>query len=632
MKLPHFNKKRALIICVICFLLIAIEIGIVLAVYFPLVEEDKRKIRSEIEDVSSIIIDKVTEKLDLVFHNLDRNAAFFRISGIFISKANYTDMLQFDSLPIADTIESYIWIVRLLNSQLFEYQLFCNEFIKPYCFIYGIFPNGTENVTVAPVNITNEYYLPIAYSVPVLASGDGVIGLDMLSHPLLRELFIDIALTTTGPSMTIRSTLSRSDPNNTHSFGVAVMQSSFINPNFVLPESKNATLADIVGVMMGIVNVNDIFTNAIQDTEVDLERSDVNLLVFDVTPDDSFVTNRTNNISLLYKEPIKEYEDVWFKNQVSRGSDTVVKRYHILEREWRVFFVFSHSYLESKEDDLPIILVIVLSCIAMLINILLFIVYRAWRIHKKQLNTEREKITVTNQILSYVNHEVRNPLQIITNLISYNIENVRNEMVETKEEVVSDLHTALGACELLSHIVNDLLTIQRLEADKLELSPRVIILKDFLQLLEKTIMIKFNEKQTVKFIINVDPGLKKIYTDCFRLQQILLNYLTNAIKFTDEGSITLNIKRCNNDIVFSVEDTGRGINEEKKRIIFQPFSQVSTLDASRHGGSGLGLYLCKMLATKLRGSVGFESEYQVGSTFWASFPSSVIEHVPEEDV
>ena len=111
----------------------------------------------------------------------------------------------------------------------------------------------------------------------------------------------------------------------------------------------------------------------------------------------------------------------------------------------------------------------------------------------------------------------------------------------------------------------------------------------------------------------------------------MLNYLTNALKFTESGSITLKIKLNKNNIVFSVIDTGRGIENTKKSIIFKPFSQANVTDATRHGGAGLGLHLCRLLAERLGGSVGFDSKYGEGSTFWLKLPRNIVNNDTDMD-
>src|SRR5690606_2665716 len=94
----------------------------------------------------------------------------------------------------------------------------------------------------------------------------------------------------------------------------------------------------------------------------------------------------------------------------------------------------------------------------------------------------------------------------------------------------------------------------------------------------KTIKPKFDENQNVQLLVECDSVIKTVYSDRYRLIQILLNYLTNALKFTERGSITIRVRLIENQLEFAVTDTGRGIPEEKKRVIFEPFSQTNITD------------------------------------------------------
>ncbi len=121
--------------------------------------------------------------------------------------------------------------------------------------------------------------------------------------------------------------------------------------------------------------------------------------------------------------------------------------------------------------------------------------------------------------------------------------------------------------------------------------------------------------------MNVDPEIHAVHTDRYRLEQILLNFLTNAFKHTDEGVVTLSVSFSTMSLVrFAVWDTGKGIPPDKKEKLFHQFAQVSAKDSSDLGGFGLGLYLTKMLAGLLGGQVGFESTLGLGSVFWVDLP------------
>jgi signal transduction histidine kinase len=139
--------------------------------------------------------------------------------------------------------------------------------------------------------------------------------------------------------------------------------------------------------------------------------------------------------------------------------------------------------------------------------------------------------------------------------------------------------------------------------------------------LEKAVGSMQHKRPNVAFKVNVEKEIQSIRTDRYRLEQILLNFLTNAFKHTEEGVVTLSASCLGLSwIRFAVWDTGKGIAPEKKELLFKQFSQVSSEDASDFGGFGLGLYLTKMLAKLLGGTVGFESTLGLGSVFWVDLP------------
>jgi signal transduction histidine kinase len=139
---------------------------------------------------------------------------------------------------------------------------------------------------------------------------------------------------------------------------------------------------------------------------------------------------------------------------------------------------------------------------------------------------------------------------------------------------------------------------------------------------------KTDENRFIAVSYNFDPECHFI-VDQFRLRQILLNYATNALKYTEKGEIVVTACLADNDTVveFSVKDTGRGIKEADRDKIFKAFTTVKASDAARHSSQGLGLYLVSMLADRMGCKVGFDSVENVGSTFWLKIPyESVMVH------
>ena len=135
---------------------------------------------------------------------------------------------------------------------------------------------------------------------------------------------------------------------------------------------------------------------------------------------------------------------------------------------------------------------------------------------------------------------------------------------------------------------------------------------------------KLQEKPHVKVTTHVSPLCSVILSDPVRIQQILFNFISNALKFTTDGSIAIRVQKLKQAVRISVSDTGRGIPEADQLLLFQPFHQVSPSDQSRFDGVGLGLYLVKLLGDLLDGRVGLESSLGIGSRFYLDLPLAVI--------
>lgn len=231
---------------------------------------------------------------------------------------------------------------------------------------------------------------------------------------------------------------------------------------------------------------------------------------------------------------------------------------------------------------------------------------------------DKNKYVIANTMLGYVNHEIRNPLNCINGLVEITLVQLESGEIQLLlPEIISNLGTAKRACEMLTHIVNDILDLKRINDGKLVITKQNVNIQEFLLNLRKIVNPKLSEKFNLDLIYENPDNINNIYSDYQRLLQILLNLLTNSIKFTESGKIILKIEKYGiNNVKFSVKDTGRGIDKKYYNNIFKPFEQINLADNLRQGGIGLGLYLCRLIITALKGNIGFESEVNVGSTFW----------------
>jgi signal transduction histidine kinase len=221
-------------------------------------------------------------------------------------------------------------------------------------------------------------------------------------------------------------------------------------------------------------------------------------------------------------------------------------------------------------------------------------------------------------MLKYCGHEFNNPLNVIHHLVMYTADSLRKCPTETHiSTAVSDLDIASSQCQHLEHIVADIMVIQKLEEGRIRLHPELCYIKTIVSELQSSLQTE-QIKPAVQLLFEYEEHLT-LLADAARLRQILLNYLTNAAKFTVSGHIVLRVRQEQECTLFEVEDTGCGIADARKAKIFAPVGS-----AYRHRGSGLGLYLVSMLSRAMGGTVGFISAAAQGSTFWLRLPNDAV--------
>ena len=211
--------------------------------------------------------------------------------------------------------------------------------------------------------------------------------------------------------------------------------------------------------------------------------------------------------------------------------------------------------------------------------------------------------------LANMSHEIRTPLNAI---VGFSDLLMVTEDKEEKEEFIQIIN---ANNELLLKLINDILDLSKIEAGSVELK-----YEDF------DLAVYFNELAAAMHRRVVNPQVRLVamnpYESCIvrldknRLAQILTNFVTNAIKYTCEGMIEMGYEKINGSIHLYVRDTGIGIPEDKKDKVFQRFEKLDEFAQ----GTGLGLSICKAIVEAFKGEIGFESEFDKGSLFWAVLP------------
>jgi CheY-like chemotaxis protein/nitrogen-specific signal transduction histidine kinase len=216
--------------------------------------------------------------------------------------------------------------------------------------------------------------------------------------------------------------------------------------------------------------------------------------------------------------------------------------------------------------------------------------------------------------LANMSHEIRTPMNAILGMAYLALQ---GELPPTERDYVRNIQTAARS---LLGIVNDILDFSKMDAGHLRLKHIPLDLSEVVASVVSLAMVQANEKG-LRLVSRVDPDIPHpLIGDPIRLGQVLTNLANNAIKFTDEGEVTLVVDLLENDarecaVRFSVSDTGVGLLPEQQTGLFEAFSQVDGSTTRHHGGTGLGLSICKQLVGLMGGEIKMHSVYGEGSTF-----------------
>lgn len=235
---------------------------------------------------------------------------------------------------------------------------------------------------------------------------------------------------------------------------------------------------------------------------------------------------------------------------------------------------------------------------------------------------EREANEAKSMFLSNIAHEIRTPMNAINGMSEILLRRNKNNEIEKYLKNINSSGKALIS------IVNDILDFSKIESGYYEIVNEVY---EPLRMISELEMIFLNRigNKNIKLVLNIDENMPEyLYGDSLRIRQIIINIMNNAIKFTESGSVTLDIKVKNieNDIVtlkFEITDTGQGIKEEDIPLLFGEYTQMDTRRNRNKEGTGLGLAISKKLVELMGGTISVESTYGKGTTFHFSLTNKI---------
>ncbi|HEU4720184.1 MAG TPA: HAMP domain-containing protein [Gemmatimonadaceae bacterium] len=247
-----------------------------------------------------------------------------------------------------------------------------------------------------------------------------------------------------------------------------------------------------------------------------------------------------------------------------------------------------------------------------------------------------------SEFVANMSHELRTPLNSLLILAKLLSDNKDNNLTAKQVEFAQTIHSS--GTDLLN-LINDILDLSKVEAGKMEVNPTDVPIVDVESFTRRTFE-QVAQQKGITFTVDVKPDVPStIHTDGQRLQQVLKNLLSNAFKFTEQGGVTLTVRKADKGkrfasrvldqaetvIAFSVTDTGIGIPKEKQQLIFEAFQQADGTTTRKFGGTGLGLTISRQIAFLLGGEIRVDSTTGGGSTFTLFLPARYIDPEPPRD-
>jgi signal transduction histidine kinase len=282
---------------------------------------------------------------------------------------------------------------------------------------------------------------------------------------------------------------------------------------------------------------------------------------------------------------------------------------------------------------------VLVTCVLIVVPLLYDHVYREalelGKSHQRELEERRQELMHSAQMrehfIALVSHELRTPMNAILGFNALLLARLGD-----KPEARKVLNHTRQSADHLMTVINDILDYSQLQAGQLVIQSETFELRKTIENAFELFLPRV-KSMDLAYRMEIDEDLPQwVHTDRHRLMQVLVNLLGNALKFTHQGRVVLRVQWQNPGVLFSVEDTGIGIPQDRQAQIFSRFSQAHEDIQSLYGGNGLGLAISRTLVHLLGGDIDFESEHGQGSRFWfhlplaASAAPSVQEHASNQ--
>ena len=318
-------------------------------------------------------------------------------------------------------------------------------------------------------------------------------------------------------------------------------------------------------------------------------------------PEDFILPNPKRSFTDLYHP-----DDIERLSSISPDVGAFSYEYRIVAKSGEVKWVIEHG-VQVKDDEGTVLYVD---------GFISDITHR--KIMENELKAAKEKAeqaaAARTTFLANMSHEIRTPMNAIIGFSDLMLGEA------LREEQKSHLTTINRSARSLLHLLNDILDSAKLDKGKLDLDYRDFLIREELDLVISTFWLEAKRKK-VDLVLNVDESVANGYRGVpERMRQVLNNLIGNAVKFTHEGEVAVNVRRDGEFVCFAVSDTGIGMTQEQVERVFDPFSQADASMSRKYGGTGLGTTISKQLVELMGGSICVSSEKGKGTTFTFRLP------------